>query len=175
MTSAASSRLPSTLPAFLNGPAEIGFNLGEGSIEHFPARHNDYVQSWLCVENRRTFVAPEQLPCEALHAIPTNSRPQLTAGGDAEPRVCARVRNDDDGHESRINPSSFGIYAFKLGAPANPLMRRQPTRRRHNQPSSATVRRFLPLARRRFSTIRPFLVAIRTLNPCAFFRRLVFG
>ena len=43
------------------------------------------------------------------------------------------------------------------------------------QPSSATVRRFRPLARRRLSTIRPFLVDIRTRNPCVFFRRRTFG
>src|SRR4030095_2056433 len=43
------------------------------------------------------------------------------------------------------------------------------------QRSSATVRRLRPLARRRFSTIRPFLVDIRTRNPCAFFRRREFG
>jgi len=31
------------------------------------------------------------------------------------------------------------------------------------------------LARRRFNTIRPFFVDIRTLKPCAFLRRRVLG
>ena len=42
-------------------------------------------------------------------------------------------------------------------------------------PSSATVRRLRPLARRRLSTIRPFFVDILTRNPCVFARRRVFG
>jgi len=41
--------------------------------------------------------------------------------------------------------------------------------------SLLTVRRLRPFARRRLRTIRPFFVAIRTLNPCAFRRRRVFG
>ncbi len=38
-----------------------------------------------------------------------------------------------------------------------------------------TVRRLRPFARRRFSTCRPFLVAIRTRNPCVRLRRRRFG
>ena len=41
--------------------------------------------------------------------------------------------------------------------------------------SLLTVRRLRPLARRRFSTRRPFFELIRTRNPCAFRRRRVFG
>ena len=48
-------------------------------------------------------------------------------------------------------------------------------RQRLVHPSSATVSRFRPLARRRFRTIRPFLVDIRTLKPWVFFRRRVLG
>ena len=38
-----------------------------------------------------------------------------------------------------------------------------------------TVRRLRPLARRRFRTCRPFLVAMRTRNPCVRLRRRRFG
>ena len=82
MTSAASTRLASALTALPDGPVEIGFNFGEGSIQHFPARHNYYVKSWLRVEEWSGFVAPEQLPRQALDPIPTNGRSQLTARGD---------------------------------------------------------------------------------------------
>lgn len=41
--------------------------------------------------------------------------------------------------------------------------------------SLLTVRRFRPFARRRFSTRRPFLVAIRTRNPCVRLRWRVLG
>ena len=38
-----------------------------------------------------------------------------------------------------------------------------------------TVRRLRPFARRRLRTSRPFLVLIRTRNPCVRFRWRVFG
>jgi hypothetical protein len=38
-----------------------------------------------------------------------------------------------------------------------------------------TVSRLRPFARRRLSTNRPFLVLIRTRNPCVFRRRRTFG
>ena len=41
--------------------------------------------------------------------------------------------------------------------------------------SLLTVRRFRPFARRRFSTRRPFFVAIRTKNPCVRLRWRVLG
>ena len=41
--------------------------------------------------------------------------------------------------------------------------------------SLLTVRRFLPFARRRFNTRRPFFVAIRTRNPCVRLRWRVLG
>ena len=41
--------------------------------------------------------------------------------------------------------------------------------------TSQTVRRLRPLARRRLSTARPALVAMRTRNPCVFFRLRLFG
>ena len=41
--------------------------------------------------------------------------------------------------------------------------------------SSETVNRFRPLARRRASTMRPFLVDMRLRKPCVFFRRRVLG
>jgi hypothetical protein len=153
----------------------VDFKGGEGSIEHFPARHNHDVQSWLGLERWSDLVAPEQLPRQALRAIPIDGRTQFTAGRHAQPRVGACISNDDHGHETRVKPSPVRIRTFEFRASANALAGRQAERLRHRYPSSATVNRFRPLARRRFSTIRPFLVDIRTLNPCAFFRRRVFG
>ena len=161
--------------ALIEGMGVIGFKGGEGSIEHFPARHNHDIQSWLGLESWSDLVAPEQLPRQALRAIPTDGRTQFTACGDAQPRVGARIWNDDDGHEARVKSSPVRIRTFELRASANALAGRQAKRRRHRYPSSATVNRLRPLARRRFSTIRPFFVDIRTLNPCAFFRRRLFG
>ena len=159
----------------LDDPCVVGFKGGEGSIEHFPARHNHDIQSWLSLESWSDLVAPEQLPRQALRAISTDGRPNLTACGHAQPRVGACIGNHNDGHEARVKSSSVRIRTFEFKASADALAGSQATRLGHRYPSSATVKRLRPLARRRFSTIRPFFVDIRTLKPCAFFRRRVFG
>jgi hypothetical protein len=99
--------LDATLTASVEGARVISFKGGEGSIEHFPARHNHYVQSRLRLENWFDFVAPEQLPRQALRAISTGGRAQLAACRDTEPWVPERVRNDDDGHELRVKSTTF--------------------------------------------------------------------
>lgn len=131
MTSVPSTRLASTLPALLNGPVEIGFNLGEGSIEHFPARHNHDIQSRLGLESWSDLVAPEQLPRQALRTISTDGRTQFAACSDAQPRVGAHIWNDDDGHESRVKSSPVRVHALELRASANALTGRQAERLRH--------------------------------------------
>jgi hypothetical protein len=99
--------LDATLTASVEGARVISFKGGEGSIEHFPARHDHYVQSRLRLENWFDFVAPEQLPRQALRAISTGGRAQLAACRDTEPWVPERVRNDDDGHELRVKSTTF--------------------------------------------------------------------
>ena len=83
----------------------VGFKGGEGSMEHFPARHNHDIQSWLGLESWSDLVAPEQLPRQALRAIPTDGRTQFTACGDTQPRVGARIRDNDDSHEACVKSS----------------------------------------------------------------------
>jgi hypothetical protein len=107
------------LTALLEGSGVVGFKGAEGSIEHFPARHNHDIQSTLRLESWSDFVAPEQLPRQALRAISTDGRTQFAACGDTQPRVCVRVRNDDDGHEPRVKPGSLRIGAFEFRAAAN--------------------------------------------------------
>jgi hypothetical protein len=161
--------------ALLESAGEVSFKGGEGNIEHFPARHNHDIQSRLYLESWSDFVAPEQLPRQTLRAISNDCRSKFTARGDTQPRVRTSIGNKDDSHETRVEPGPFRIRAFKFWTSPNALAGRQAKRRCHRYPSSATVKRLRPLARRRFSTIWPFLVAIRTLNPCAFARRRVFG
>ena len=159
----------------LESAGEVSCKGGEGSIEHFPARHNHDIQSRLHLESWSDFVAPEQFPQQPLGAISNDCRSQFTARGDTQSRVRTRIGNDNDRHETRVKPGSFRIRAFKVWTSANALAGRQAKRRCHRYPSSATVKRLRPFARRRLSTIWPFLVDIRTLNPCAFARRRVFG
>jgi hypothetical protein len=66
--------------ALLKSLREVGLEGGEGSIEHFPARHNHEIQPWTRLERRSDLMAPEQLTRQAFRAIPTNSIPQFPAG-----------------------------------------------------------------------------------------------
>ena len=99
--------METALTTLRKDPSVISFKGGKGSIEHFPARHDHYVQSRLRLENWSDFVAPEQLPRQALRAISTGGRAQLAACCDTEPWVPERVRNDDDGHELRVKSTTF--------------------------------------------------------------------
>ena len=78
-----------------------------------------------------------------------------------------------------MNPGAGTVGALELGPPADPFHGRQSLPEgRHMDPaypSSATVRRFRPFVRRRFSTMRPFLVDILTRKPCVFARRRRLG
>ena len=52
--------------AAIEGDVVIGFETGEGCIEHFPARHDDDIEAG------RQLPAPEQLSCQAFRAITFN-------------------------------------------------------------------------------------------------------
>ena len=114
----------------LKGVCVIGFKGGEGSIEHFPARHNHDVQSWQRLESWSDLVTPEQLPSQTLRTISTNGGSQFTACGNTQPRMRARVRNDDEGHEARVKSNALRIRAFEIRAAANTLAGRQAARLR---------------------------------------------
>ena len=87
MATTPATRAGRTVAALLEGPSVIGFKGGEGSIEHFPARHNHDVESRLRLESWSDFVAPEQLPRQALRAISSDGRSQLAAHRNTQPRV----------------------------------------------------------------------------------------
>jgi len=89
----------------LDGLREVGLEGGKGSIEHFPARHDDEIQSWARLEHRSDLMAPEQLARQPFRAISTNRGSQFAAGGDPESRMLQRGRNGDERHEPRVNPA----------------------------------------------------------------------
>ena len=99
---------------------------------------------------------------------------ELLRRGDAQPADRAAVRQDEQRAVAAVNSDAPLVNLLELGAAANPLVRAG-TRERNWLYSLLTVRRLRPFARRRFSTSRPFLVLIRTRNPCVFSRWRVFG
>ena len=76
-----------------------------------------------------------------------------------------------------MNSGAMLIDPQEISAAPDVLGRPEATHGRPGRPgySPLTVRRFRPFARRRFRTIRPFLVLIRTRKPCARRRRRLFG
>jgi hypothetical protein len=160
-------------PAF-EGREIVGFEAGERSIENVPARHDDDI------DTRRDAVASEELPCEAFRAVSLNGRTKLSGCRHSQPCRPAAVRRDEHEHITPLEPCARVVGPFEIGSSPDATVTRQPLgprgcRASRCQRSSATVRRVRPLARRRFSTIRPFLVDMRIRNPWAFFRRRVFG
>ena len=85
-------------------------------------------------------------------------------------------------NQTPVGPGPLVVHLAKVGPPLDSLTGTQ-GRSRGGRPtevpgvihSDDTVRRFRPLARRRFNTRRPFLVFIRTRKPCVRRRRRVLG
>jgi hypothetical protein len=148
---------------------EVGFDVGEGGIQHFPPRHDDDVEA------RRDFVAPEQFSGQPLCPVAYDGGTQFAGRRHADSRPLGTVGHREDGHEPTVYSNAGVVGAFELGPATDPLRGGQPLASRHYQPSSETVRRLRPFWRRRFNTVRPFLVAMRTRKPCVFDRRRVFG
>jgi hypothetical protein len=167
-TSVAAARGPgarSCRASALEGSVIVSFKTREGGIQHFPARHDYHVVAG------RNLVAPEDLARQTLGAIAHDGPAKLARSSDAAPLCLPPVREHEHRHEPAGDARAVVIDAFELGSAADSLFGREA----FPAHSSATVSRFRPFARRRLSTIRPFLVAIRTRKPCVFFRRRVFG
>ena len=103
--------------------------------------------------------------------IPIDGRTQFSRDADPEPSDLGPGPSREDRHQTSHALGPAFVDSFEIGPSANVLVR--PKRPCHR--SSETVRRFRPLARRRFSTWRPSLVAMRTRNPWVFLRRRLFG
>ena len=97
----------------------IGFEAGEGGIEHFPARHDDNVEAG------GDFMAPEHLSGEAFGAVPFDGRPEFPRGSHTEPRRGSAVRQHEQCHEAAMDPSAFFVDALEFGPAADPLGNRQ--------------------------------------------------
>jgi hypothetical protein len=153
------------------GGVVIGLKAGEGRIEHFSARHDDDIQA------RRRFSLSEQLPGEPLGPVPHNRGAQFPGGGNAKPALRATIRRHEQGHEPPGQPQAVFIRLLEIGPSSDPLLPGKALRHRAHAcyRSSETVRRFRPFVRRRFSTMRPFFVDIRTRKPCVLLRRRVLG
>ena len=115
----------------------------------------------------------ENLSYQSFSTISAHRAAEFLCRRNAQPARGELVGPDKQRAVAAVNSRAGFINFLKIGVPAKPLARakfQQPVRY-----SLLTVRRFRPLARRRFSTRRPFFVLMRTRNPCVRLRRRVFG
>jgi hypothetical protein len=153
------------------GVAVIGLKAGEGRIEHFSARHEDDIQA------RGRFLLSEQFASQTLGPVPHNRGAELPSGRNAKPAPVAAVWRHEQGHEPARQPQAMLIRLLEFRSPPDAVLPGKALRHAGVRcyRSSETVRRFLPFVRRRFSTMRPFFVDIRTRKPWVLLRRRVFG
>ena len=125
----------------------IGFNVPPGRIDHLPARNDNDVQS--C----QWFAASEQFANESFRPIPYDRVSNFLAGRDTEAGRSDLVWQGEAGHQAAPKAGTVIVNSGEL----------RPTAQFHRD--DETVSRLRPFARRRFNTMRPFLVPIRTRNP----------
>ena len=125
----------------------VGFNVPPGRINHLPARNNNYVYS--C----QWFAASEQFANEPFRPVPDDRVSDFLAGRDAETRRTDLVWQGEAGHEPAPVTGTAVVDSGEL----------RPTAQFHRD--DETDKRLRPFARRRFNTMRPFLVRMRTRNP----------
>jgi len=153
------------------GLCVIGLKAGEGRIEHFPARHDDDVEAgW-------RFQSSEQLAGQTLGSVPHDRGAQLPCGCHAQSTPRGPVWRHEEGHEAAAQALAVLIGPLEIRTLSDPFVPGKALRHpgASCQRSSETVRRFLPFVLRRFSTMRPFFVDIRTRKPWVLLRRRVLG
>ena len=152
--------------------SKVPVDIAEGSIEQFAPRDDDQVHRGV-----RWFVhQSEHLSNQPFSPVSVDRVAELARGDDAEPDTRGRARREQQsekpGRDARVgleHPGELASTSHSLGLAER--VRRQGSRRYDDE----TVSRLRPLARRRLSTSRPFLVAIRVRKPCVLARWRRFG
>src|SRR5882724_11401898 len=111
----------------------------------------------------------EDLANQPLRTVPLHGAADPARHGDAQPRTPCPVAHHEQDEIGRRDPLTLVVDALIFAALADPILGTETFAR------GQTVRRLRPLARRRFSTRRPFLVLMRARKPCVLRRRRLFG
>ena len=112
----------------------------------------------------------KNLSNQSFSSISLNGSAEFFRRRDAQTSDRPVVGQDEHGREAPVDSYAAFIDFLKLGAAADVFGWTE-----SQSYSLLTVRRLRPLARRRFSTRRPFFVLMRTRNPCVLARCRVFG
>ena len=103
--------------AFERG-AEVVLEIGVGSIEKFPARNDDQIQS----RGLLRISATEDLANEALRTVPMDGVSELSRRHDTEPGGPALAGCGDDGQVAPAGPLARFEDALELGALQQPAI-----------------------------------------------------
>jgi hypothetical protein len=150
------------------GRPEVSIEICEGSIKQFATGDDDEVdrrvRSWI--------EPPEHLSNQSFSTISSNSITELPGGDDAQTRPDRRTWGKQEREVAGGDPVTRIEDPLELFTPSHALKPGEPLRRHRARLAYEleTVSRLRPLARRRLSTSRPFLVAIRVRKPCVFLR-----
>ena len=143
--------------------AVIGFKNSQAGVEQVAFRHDDDVEAGGDV------VATEDLSNQTFSTVSLDRATQLPGRRDAQSADIELVGQDEQRGKAALDPGPVLVHLPEFGAPANPLGRTE-SHTEADSYSLLTVSRLRPFARRRLRTSRPFLVLIRTRNPCVFLR-----
>jgi hypothetical protein len=141
----------------------IGFKGTQAGVEEVALGDDDYVKSI------RDLVPTKNLSNQTFRSISLDGATEFLRGGDSQPANAAVCQHEHSAIPA-VNSKPTVVDLLELRAAANVF----------GWPESQiysllTVRRLRPFARRLFSTRRPFLVLIRTRNPCVRLRCRVLG
>jgi hypothetical protein len=125
----------------------VRFDIAPRRIRSLAPWNNDYVYSY------QWFTGHKQDPDPSLGAVPDHRISDLLTGRDAQARRTEVVPQGETGHEAPSNAGALLVDPGKL-RPATQFHR-----------DDETVNLLRPLARRLFSTMRPFFVFMRTRKP----------
>lgn len=148
--------------AAFEGATIIGFKNTQRGVEQLAFGHDDDVKA------RRDLIMTENLSNQTFSSISPNRATELLRGRDSQSTNSELVGQDKERAVATVDAGAVLVGLLKIGAAADPLVRAE-------FHSLLTVSRFRPFARRRFSTNRPFLVLMRTRNPCVRLRWRVLG
>ena len=101
--------------SFVEGGEVVGFEGDEGSIDHFPARHDDHIQAGV------NLVSPEQFPGQPFGPVPLDGGAHLASGGDAQACLGATILHHVYGHEAAIDSDARVVGALEVGPPPHAL------------------------------------------------------
>ena len=138
----------------------VSFNGAQAGVEQVALWDDDDV------EPGGDFVATKDLSNQSLSSISLNGSAELAGRCNPQPADSALVGQDEDRAVAAVESDAPFVYLLVFGAATDSFVGPETHQRARARYSLLTVNRFRPLARRRFSTRRPFFVLIRTRNPC---------